>query len=465
MTYNQGDVIETPKFGPVRVVGPARTGLTVQLVDLFDQLLNLSWAELGVPEPAKRVSPPPPPAPAPPKVREENGVVADRYLADLRSRKAIEALRFGLVPTQSLEDLTLGYDELKHWVLEQLPEAHGFCPRLAEVVGHFGAGKSHTMSVVRHLAEERGYVTARVEVDGKTISLSDPARLLYSLWSTLTAQWGKFRHSATPLFDLYLEAIDQANPPPRLGNPYGKAGITDQIYDNYHTIAVLRILDRTEEFQDAIDAVLSSSPEWTVSEVLAKLRRSLPARAKDMRLKAMINNQTKHRPRDFVLTLAGHAHIARLAGYKGLIVTIDEVEVEQRFLTPVKRNEIRDLLQMVGAYLSDNAGIDPAPLGLFLATVEDHTDPLVQALIESTDADRYALHPWSTSDLRELAARIHRLYCAAYGIGADLDPAMVDLVEAQLSDEGYSETGQIRGFVKLLIGKLDSRFGPPALSL
>src|SRR5690606_6763301 len=96
-----------------------------------------------------------------------------------------EALRFGLVPHAHLEELTIGIAQLDAWVTSRLPHTNGGAPKVSEVCGPFGTGKSHMMAVVRHAASKNNYLTARVEIDGQNVTLSDPERLLYALWSTL----------------------------------------------------------------------------------------------------------------------------------------------------------------------------------------------------------------------------------------------------------------------------------------
>jgi len=42
----------------------------------------------------------------------------------------------------------------------------------------------------------------------------------------------------------------------------------------------------------------------------------------------MVSRTVQARGMDLVESLAGHAALARLAGFKGLVVTIDEFEIE-----------------------------------------------------------------------------------------------------------------------------------------
>jgi len=131
--------------------------------------------------------------------------------------KALEALRFGVVPDYYINEITIGYDDLKKWIIHNLPHVCADKPCIYEISGPFGTGKSHTMAVMRHVAVEEGYLTARIEVDGENISLAYPEKLLYNLWLTLQGSDYKPEY---PLLDLYLKLIQKGydNVPPSLKN-------------------------------------------------------------------------------------------------------------------------------------------------------------------------------------------------------------------------------------------------------
>jgi len=375
----------------------------------------------------------------------------------VKQRQAIEALRFGLVPPHSLDELTLGYDDLREWIVGRLPESHGGSPQASAVFGPFGTGKSHTMAVIRHVAERLGYLTAHVEVDGKTVSLAEPERLLHALWGTLH---GADFTSATPLIDLYLRAIRAGRSAPTVA-PRG----IDRIHNNYLVIDSLHQRGMLDEHSYALDGILSCSNEHSASEVQRMITGNTRARSgANPTIKRMIGNTVVDRPYDLVESLAGNAIVAQLAGLRGLVVTIDEFEVEQSQATRLRFERVERLLSVIHAYLQGDTDHRPAPLALFFATVgaTGHVgDNVIEQLIGTAASTRYSLQPWSTEDLRNLAQRIHRLYCAAYEINETIDATLIEHVLSHMKTYSSDDSGLIRAFIKQYTAALDTRYGPP----
>jgi hypothetical protein len=370
-------------------------------------------------------------------------------------RRSIDALRFGLVPDKALEALTVGIEELSDWSSRRFPEAHAGHPLASAVTGPFGTGKSHTMAVIRRLALRSGYVVARVEVDGRAVSLSAPAKLLHQLWTT--TQLGDDR-SATPLFDLYLRAVNKGRPAPSIA-PRG----IDRIQHNYEVVAAIRKAGHVDKHGTLLEALLSSSDEVVTSEVSRALRLERNPAYWNARPKPMIGSRVEDRPYDFVEVLAGHAVVAQLGGFKGLIVTVDEFEVE-RVLTRLQYQRVSDLLQILTDYFNDKLDYTGAPLGMFFATVgdDDHEgDEAISAMVGNSRDAHYYLESWSCEQRSELAERIYGVYCAAYGITSGYDSALADNVECQLSFYGDGDSGLVRAFIKSYVALLDVVFGPP----
>lgn len=76
--------------------------------------------------------------------------------------------------------------------------------------------------------------------------------------------------------------------------------------------------------------MLASRPETRPSEV----SRRLVARGLhnlSIKLRPMIGRAVGDRPYDFIEAIVGHTAVAHFAGYRGLVLTIDEFEVEHRF--------------------------------------------------------------------------------------------------------------------------------------
>jgi hypothetical protein len=447
-----GARVRTEDFGAGTVITVLPDGALVRFDDYGTTLLRQDLDELtplgGAPHATRA------PLGPPPGKRVGHGPTS----LGLRERQAVEALRFGLVPYAVLDELTLGYDALRAWIRSRLPDTHGDTPQVSAVFGPFGAGKSHMMAVIRHVAEQCGYLTARVEVDGNAVSLAEPANLLHALWGTLRGE--EFR-SSTPLLDLYVAAAKAGQRAPTIA-PQG----IDRPRDNYLFIAEALQRGRAlDEHSHTLEEVLSSSPLGRVGTLPTELGLSRAIRKGEIAtLKAMIGTTVAHRPYDFVETLAGHATVAQLAGYRGIVLTIDEFEVDRSLLTPAKQERLARLLHVLQLYLDGETGHRAAPLALFFATVgeEGHTgDRAIEQLIGAEPEARYDLQPWPPEELHRLAGKIDRLYTAAYGLAEAIDASLVARVEAELDTTGSGDSGLIRAFIKRYVGALDVHYGPP----
>lgn len=182
----------------------------------------------------------------------------------------------------------------------------------------------------------------------------------------------------------------------------------------------------------------------------------------DVKVRRMIGQKVAERPYDFVEAWVGYALVARLAGYKGMVITIDEFEVEH-LLTYLKFQRVADLLAVLTAYLKGELDHPKAPLAVFFATVgeEGHRgDLVVDRLIEATGGDYYPLKPWSRPDRVQLAQRIHRQYSDVYDVNEAFSASVAQTIEDQLEQRGAGDGGLIRAFIKAYVGALDTLYGP-----
>lgn len=366
--------------------------------------------------------------------------------------KALHSLRFGLVPHERLPELTYGFSDIEEWVLGCLPEGLNMRPKVAEVFGQYGTGKSHTMAVVRHIAKREGYVVARVEVDSKSISLSEPKTLLSNLWNNLEAH---DLHSTTPLLDIYCRAMERGNPAPQFA-PQG----LDRIYFNYQTLELLKRRDLLEKYEVEYNAVLSCHDEITASDLHREVCResAIHCLTDNPRVVPMIGHRVLERPYDFVEALFGNGLVCHLAGYKGLVVTVDEFEIEH--LGKNRWNRVVALIDALDKYLSKQTNHGWAPVSLFFATldIEGHIgDAVIDHLVEITDGEYYPLEEFEWESIGEIGLQIKKLYYETYGISDDQEgPDMEEIWEEILLD-----SGKVRSFIKHYMAQLDAMFGPP----
>lgn len=384
--------------------------------------------------------------------------------AAFQARCSVEALRFGIVPTHSIGEVTLGYDELERWVIEQLPTDARRRPSVSEVCGPFGTGKSHTMAAIRHIAAARGFVTAHVEVDGNSVSLSDPASVLRQLWRTLTAA---DLESPTPLVDLNVRAIER-------GRSQAATALArfDRVRSNLMTIATLKRSNCVDKYGEMMEVLLSCGDEVTASDAKRAIWSDASAAAiwgtysdQVVEPKRLIGLRTDDRPDDFVECLVGYSVLAKQAGFQGLVVTIDEFEVETATLTHHKVERLIGVINALATWFGGQGPQKAGPLSVFIATVgqEGHFgDTIVDTLISKSSGAKHPLKAWSRTAHRQLAERIFALYCRAYSIKGDFNTDLAARVQGSLNSVEVEGSGMIRAFIKRYMAELDVAYGPVA---
>ena len=374
--------------------------------------------------------------------------------------RAIDALRFGVVPATRTAEITLGYETFKSWVLDNLPQPPGRHPMVSEVAGPFGTGKSHAMATVRQVAREAGYLTASVEVDGESVSLSQPKELLSALLPTLR---GDSLDSHVPAVEMTSAALKA-----RDGWITPELRRCARVAANTVALRELQQFGRWEEHEAITERLLTSDHTLTVAEYKKEIVHGEVGVGNsiyysgDFNPMPLVGHRVIERADDFAKALLGYALLAWDAGHKGLVVTIDEFEIEH--LTRARWNRVVDLINALADHVDVETSIVSAPLAIFIATVgeEGHVgDAVVEILVDGTPGGRFVLKEWSEQDRLVLAERIHGLYIDAYpGTDESFDPQMVARVEEELEDTEVDSSGFIRAFIKRYVLALDNRYGP-----
>jgi hypothetical protein len=220
----------------------------------------------------------------------------------------------------------------------------------------------------------------------------------------------------------------------------------------------LRESDVLDFVADEVEAVIGCTGEFTASQAMSAVRQHcayLPTS-----LKAIVGRLIEERTEDFVASLVGTALICKFAGYQGLVVTVDEFEVEWWAM----RDRIEDLISTLCRYLRGTLKFPPCPIALFFATTgeEDHEgDAFINRLIEAGQGEKFPLKPWSKRQRGRLAQAIHEHYCRSYDRALPVDPLLAAEVDNTIEESGDGDSGLIRAFIKRYVARLDQRFGPP----
>lgn len=363
--------------------------------------------------------------------------------------KALEALRFGLVPESHLESLTVGYQDMAGWIGNCLPVRK--CS-IHEICGPFGTGKSHTMALVRQIALDKGYLASKIEIDGKSNNFSAPQRLLYNIWLSLE---GKGLSMEMPLLHIYLKAMQ--NGYDSIPKPLKDL---DYFPGNFDFIRKLKTSQQIEGIAHLLEECLAGSENVNATQVKADLAKETNFKRAQINFKPMIAKGARDKFIMFIMSLAGHALLAKAAGYRGLVVTMDEFEAH-RILSSSDRAKARELISVLENYVSQGFRIPPAPLAIFIGAVsqDGHKgDPWVEDLVESSGGEQYFLTPWSDAQKEQLANSIFNLYKSTYQLSDCYDQGLIDKTQVLL--ESHDQTDLVRAFIKYYMAVLDNEYGP-----
>jgi len=443
----KGLPVEIKDLGPGVIIKPTNKGALVAIEKLKNLQLDLSLDIMTpiIPE------------------RSDNGQNIQEQSAEPKAdltkdktkhliKKTIESLRFGLVPEYHIEDLTLGFEELSEWVNACFSECSKSEPCGFQISGPYGTGKSHTLAVIRYLARKNNFLTARVEVDGQNVSLSNAGVFLNNLWASLSENE---IDSDNPLLSIYLKVIDKGIIP--------VTTVTEKIKNNLKTIYNLKRNNNLDKCAHIVDAVISSSDEFNARDAILRICLECNVKKSAILLENMVSHRLGKRRYDFIESISGHAIIAKLAGYKGLIITIDEFETER--IDKKVFQLVEEQLKVINQYFLDETIYIKAPLGIFFATVGQEGndgDPVLEKLVATNEQNRYNLRIWDKEHRIELAESIYKMYCMAYSLSCPFDSKLADSLEQTLAQKIQdNDSGLIRAFIKWYVGLMDIKYGPP----
>lgn len=271
------------------------------------------------------------------------------------ARRSIEAMRLGVVPVEDALAYTVGRDDELERVDADLARAADEGGALRAFLGDYGTGKTHMLEIIRERALEEGFLAARAVLDPEETAPSHPKRVYRSLVRSLEYpdRPAAAAGGLEPLFEAAMEGAkdggsgesDEVRVRAEVAEQFlcepGQRGEPREHLDEgahlYLTPALryfrrLRALESGPEDSSRSHAELEAARallmDWIEGDPTVSNNDIDRLMRKTARPQGKIYSMLDYRPwaRIYGYILSGVSTLARLAGYRGLVVLVDEAE-------------------------------------------------------------------------------------------------------------------------------------------
>lgn len=368
----------------------------------------------------------------------------DRLTEDVvAARRAILALKLGQVLRENVLDLSVGTENPEALLKKAVAAAARREPAAIVVSGPYGAGKTHLLTMLAALADRERFAVASAILDGEGVTLADPMTMLEPVLRSL-----RFPGESVPsgigrrLVDLRRRS-DRGD-----GGLHRRSRIAGALFQM--PVAALDDPDVLE----ALEAYLTTSlPASHANKTLRKLVR------RSVYLSPMKAQKVDDRAPRFCALLEDWAGFCEAAGARGLVVILDEVDVEyaSTFRDFVRRDRRQILLRELNRLLGRRV---PLVIAFGSAPAADGTpeNDAVRDLAARIPRIQQVEAPQPDSEqMRELGRRLCALYAQAY-------PDRIAGVDQRLFEHAIAECAKMyegalglapRRFVRELLESLD----------
>lgn len=242
-------------------------------------------------------------------------------MANIRPRERsaiIQSLRAGVTPRIGLEYIQVGRVNEVKALIEDLDNIEQGCSAFRIIIGDFGAGKSFFLQLIRYIALEKGMVVINADMspDRRLFASNGQARNLYKeLARNLATRAHPEGNAMIPLVEKFI--TEQR----RVAEAEGK-DVERVIKDKLNSLSEL--VDGYD-FAQVIAAywkAYNEGNEDLKNNVIRYLRGEYTSRAdarRDLGVRAIVEDNNVY---DHIKLLA---RFVTQAGYKGLLVNLDEV--------------------------------------------------------------------------------------------------------------------------------------------
>jgi hypothetical protein len=399
---------------------------------------------------AQKPSSPPTPKPKLPKPVERplpKPTCEINTMADCR--RGMLALRLGQVLESQVFRLSVGTEKLEEVLGEAIAKARKGMASFLMVEGAWGGGKTHALTLLQAMARTKRFATSSVVMDGDAVSLNDPMQLMEEVLGSFCFPG---QGNADQLMDLVRKVVrEERLPEIRLKGAGTIAGVLARVprkaFDDTEALSLM---------QDYFSLALSASQAKAKMRQLGYHPVDLPT------LRAFRVDQ---RVETFRVLLKNWTQLASAMGAGGLLVLIDELDVEYAATafgdkaSLEKRHKrtalLRGLLELSGQKVPLLVAFASAPAGPGVAQHNDAVEDVHS--IFGTDLLHMKVPIPNEAALSEMLRRLSAFYIEAYpdSTGHINDEAVQMLLKGLLQHHRKSSSAVPRQFVRTVLETLD----------
>ncbi len=332
-----------------------------------------------------------------------------------------ESLRKGLVPERGMDAFAVGIERQREELHRQLELAAGGSGTIKFLRGGYGGGKTFMARLAAHDAHARGFATAFVVVSDNDLHFhrfDDVYRKVMTELATASCPRG----ALGDILDRWIGRIEGA---------LVAAGERDDTPD--FDTKVRKRLDEDlvamtggqapQDFIRVVQAIFDLKQSGDVAEAGALVSWLCGSGNVGAAAKRAAGIKGDIGSRDALAYLRGVLAIVKAAGYKGLVIVIDEAETILRMRKDSRHKSLNGIRQ-----IADASGDYPGLLWLFTGTPEffdsrhgvaglpplhDRVRFLKQGTFASLRQAQLELVPFDAERLRRVALRLRELYPAS----------------------------------------------------
>ncbi|MCS5691779.1 BREX system ATP-binding protein BrxD [Cyanobium sp. FGCU-6] len=377
-----------------------------------------------------------------------------------------ESLRKGLVPERGIDTFAVGIEKQRGELHRQLELAAGGEGTIKFLRGGYGCGKTFMARLALLDAQERGFATSFVVVsdnDLKFHRFDDVYRKVMTELGTSSCPRG----ALSDILDRWIARVEDALI--AAGEDEDAADFDEKVQQRLEAdLASLTGGQEPQDFIRVIQTIFRLKQEGAVPEAGALISWLCGSGNVAAASKKVAGIKGDIGSRDALDYLRGVLEIVKAAGYKGLLIVIDEAETILRMRSDSRHKSLNGIRQ-----IADAAGSYPGMLWLFTGTPEffdtrhgvagltplhERIRFLKQGAFASLRQAQLELTPFDAERLRSVALRLRELYPS--GTRSVLEErvslAFIDRLVGEVTKGFRGDVGVVpRQFLREFVTQLD----------